>query len=345
MNPSGMRKIAAWAACMIPAAVAPCYAAAPAQIQITAADLAAGQFPTIPAFTDRMGVLFRQGAARPASAAIPTIPAVTFGYYPADVSNPRHNPTLQSVTFHDIFINPLNPASGVFLQGPDGPAIEDVDAFLNNLDNSDFIHLTDQYTGNPNPSRSVGQPGVVNYEVTRSTLYDADVAILVHAAARTFGAGYGAMYHILFSQGTDVCTANGPTGVACYSPDNPSTFFFCGYHGYFNFPDLGHVIFSVEPYANVRGCSAPAGTTPNTPAVDSMANVLSHETFEAISDPDLNAWGNRLGILNGAEIGDECVFVFAIPPVSLNGKPYQIQSEYSNFYHACSWTSSGAPAP
>jgi hypothetical protein len=56
-----------------------------------------------------------------------------------------------------------------------------------------------------------------------------------------------------------------------------------------DFSDIGHVLFSVEPYQNVPGCSV--GTpSPNGVVVDSQASVLSHEMFETITDPDGTAW-------------------------------------------------------
>jgi hypothetical protein len=80
-------------------------------------------------------------------------------------------------------------------------------------------------------------------------------------------------------------------------------------------------------------------------------NVLSHETFETITDPDSTAWWNSLDNgLFGEEIGDECSFLIFFrnpsppPPVlvffdpsdlTLNGKPYAAQPEYNNAAHAC----------
>lgn len=322
------------------------YAAPPIEIDITGADLAAGQFLQNPLFSSiKMGPL-REGASA-AKAAAPTIPAVTFGYYPADLQNPLHGPTLPTVTSHNIFINPVTISPGVLGQSATGPSTVDADTFLGFLYGSDMIHILDQYTG-PG-TKTVGQSAFIPYGATRTTLDDADIAVLVHAAARTFGTGYSQIQHIFFSQGTDVCTSNGGNSEVCYSPDVPQTFVFCGFHGYLDFKDIGHVIFSVEPYENVSGCAnltivSLPGLNPNGVAVDSMASVLSHETFEAFSDPDIDAWYNHFGAFGGNEIGDECAFVFSLPPVSLNGQQYQIQSEYSNVFHACSW-STGAPTP
>ena len=52
-------------------------------------------------------------------------------------------------------------------------------------------------------------------------------------------------------------------------------------------------------------------TGPNSPATgvggaDGLINVLSHEQFEAITDPDLNAWFDT----SGQENSDKCNFNF-----------------------------------
>jgi hypothetical protein len=333
-------KLAANLALTIFGALGTIYAGtAPAQITITGADLAAAQGVYNSVLASGQGILYAQGAARPASTfAPPMIPAVTFGFYPGDVQNPNNNPTLKNLTVHDIFVNPFQPSPGMYSQGSaGGPTLTDADNFSANLFASNFIHVSDQYTGDPAAVRTVGQAGVITYTVYRTTYSDNDIAILVHAAARTFGSGPNQLFHIYFAQGTDVCVSG---GTQCYSPDVPSTFYFCGFHDNFNFADLGRVVYSAEPYANVNGCAvptSPAGISPNGPAIDSMANVVGHETFEAITDPLVNAWYNHFGPFAGNEIADECAFVFAIPSVVLNGSPYQVQSVYSNYYHACSW--------
>jgi hypothetical protein len=61
--------------------------------------------------------------------------------------------------------------------------------------------------------------------------------------------------------------------------------------------------------------------------------------FESITDPDINTGFRALnsGAVQGSEIGDLCGGVlFGIFP--LDSKKYEIQLEYSNFYHACAST-------
>jgi hypothetical protein len=99
----------------------------------------------------------------------------------------------------------------------------------------------------------------------------------------------------------------------------------------------------VEPFQNVDGCqSFPGG--PNGQLADSTNNVLSHETFETITDPDGTAWWNSADNgLYGQEIGDECSFLLFTPTAvyfdpsieRLDGALYAAQPEYNNQRHAC----------
>jgi hypothetical protein len=86
---------------------------------------------------------------------------------------------------------------------------------------------------------------------------------------------------------------------------------YCGWHTH---ATLGGSDIKYSFVGNVDRC--PSGceiqtTGPNSAAtgqggIDGMANVLSHELEEAISDPDLNAWFDS----SGAENGDKCNFNF-----------------------------------
>lgn len=77
--------------------------------------------------------------------------------------------------------------------------------------------------------------------------------------------------------------------------------------------------------------------TPNGVLVDSMSNMLSHETFETITDPGpaFTGWWSFNSPYNN-EIGDTCESIyFLYVPFEVFEKPYYIQPEYSNKYHAC----------
>jgi hypothetical protein len=269
--------------------------------------------------------------------------------YPADLQY-QGGPVAVSMKNHLIF---LHPNGGCTIDSCWG----DPGRFLRDLFRSDFIHVVDQYTGSTaNDRYTVAQEAThINYTPPNQPFTDADIEAIVHAVVvsredddRGFATGYGNEYHVFLPPGQDECFTS--TFTRCYSPDKPSTFVFCAYHGSANFPDIGHVLYSVEPFQNVRGCSSRPGT-PNGQLTDSTNNVLSHETFETITDPDGTAWWNSLNNgLRGAEIGDECSFIIFIanpnppPPllvfldpsnVTLNGRPYAAQPEYNNAAHAC----------
>lgn len=225
------------------------------------------------------------------------------------------------------------------------------EGFLKDLGRSEFIHVADQYIGLFASDRyTVGSHTKIGYTPTPATapLTDHDMRAIVHfVASATGNTGYGHIYHVFLPPGQDECFGPlSPAGNgACYSPDNPNNFFFCGYHSHVNFKDIGHVLYSVEPFQNVDGCNVKPGTA-NGQLIDSTNNTLSHELFETITDPDGSAWFNFTSVaLGGAEIGDECSFFTLVPPSSFFFDPstfkvgphqYAVQPEYSNVDHACS---------
>ena len=257
--------------------------------------------------------------------------------YPGDMQF-HGGPTVDNMVSHAIYMQ-LN---GVC---PVASCWGNPETFLSDLGKSDFIHVLDQYVGLHGDNRyTSGGHAFVSFTPQSTPFTDADMLTVVHAVATKTGlTGYGHEYHVFLPQGTDECFDS--TDSQCYSPDNPSTFFFCAYHGSVDFPDIGHVLYSVEPYQNVNGCSVKPGT-PNGVLVDSTNSTLSHELHETISDPDLDAWWNLLSNAdNGDEIGDECEFLkfdssgnylgFDPSVIVANGHKYAIQPEYSNLGHAC----------
>jgi hypothetical protein len=216
--------------------------------------------------------------------------------------------------------------------------------FLKDLAGSEFIHIADQYTGrNSNNQYILGAGATINVTLPQRPLTDLDMLAIVHAvASQTHQTGYDHIYHVFLPPGTDECFDS--TFTICYSPDKPATFFFCAYHSSVDFTDIGHVLYSVEPFQNVPGCNVSPGS-PNGQLTDSTDSVLSHELFETITDPNGTGWWNtESNELFGDEIADECIFLiftpvgaFFDPPVFNIGKNrYAVQMEYNNFIHACS---------
>jgi hypothetical protein len=258
--------------------------------------------------------------------------------YPGDLSY-LGGPVVESAESHAIYMLPNGHCPIPQCWGnPEG--------FLRDLGRSDFIHLVDQYIGLSGDDRYTVAPRTkIRYTPPAAPFTDNDMLAVVHAvASATMQTGYGHIYHVFLPPGQDECFT--ATDGVCYSPDNPNTFFFCAYHGSVDFTDIGHVLYSVEPYQNVGGCSVKPGT-PNGQVIDSTNNSLSHETIETITDPDGDAWINfSLVVLAGSEIGDECSFFIILPPApgtayfdpfsfEIGNHDYAVQPEYSNSDHDC----------
>jgi hypothetical protein len=246
-------------------------------------------------------------------------------------------PVVYAAESHPIYLQPNGNCPIPACWGDPG-------GFLKSLGDSDFIHLADQYVGlSANHRYTKGLSLHAAYTPPGVPLTDADLEALVHAAvvATGFG-GYTHIYHVFLPPGQDECFDS--TFTFCYSPDNPSSFAFCAYHSSVDFQDVGHVLYTVEPFQDVPGCQSVPGT-PNGQLVDSTNYALAHETFETITDPDGDAWINFSAVvLAGEEIGDECDFftvigtnVYGDPFVyEINGKLYATQPMYSNALHGCS---------
>lgn len=136
-------------------------------------------------------------------------------------------------------------------------------------------------------------------------------------------------------------------GQACSFPNNANNGF-CAYHSftpYFggsNSPNYAPYIYA----ANNSNCSYlptfDSGAAPyGDQAADAVINSLSHEQFEAVTDPETRGWYD--GDPSGGEIGDKCETSFGSvnwdgSTVTLNhGHSYALQEEYSDRASSCAY--------
>lgn len=239
--------------------------------------------------------------------------------YPADLSRGRGH-VMRSAASYDIYVNCANPTA----------CWGDVEPFLTNLTGSAFAGLLGQYTGSAPSAYTFAGSSSVQWP-DYSEIGENDLLAIVHSvAAATQRTGYGVVYHVFLPKGTDTCF---DYSASCYSPDYRPTFAFCAYHSSVEFSDIGHVIYSVEPYQDVNGCSTSA--SPGASALtNSTASTLGHELFESITDPDPDTgWFNNTF---GDEVADICETYLA--SVTLNGTKYLLQPMYSNRVHGCTQT-------
>ncbi len=222
-------------------------------------------------------------------------------------------------------------------------AFGDPKGFEEHFSYSNMIHIMDQYVGVTTNNRYdwAGDVGVSYSTIT--TLGDNDLLSIVHAVAKAEGgAGYHRIFHIFLPKGENYCSTGTilPLGACNASVTSPNPAF-CAFHDSVVFSDLGETIFTFEPYQDLNFCNVNSGGNPSAPTPngiqnDSTYSTLSHETSEAITDPDpfipgLAWYDNNVGV-NG-EIGDLCAYLSAT--TNLDGKLYKIQREYSNHVHGC----------
>lgn len=203
--------------------------------------------------------------------------------------------------------------------------------FLNDLDGSNMMHIVDQY--NAAGTYAFGGDLPTTYD-TSNQLQDQDIYNILYTVItqNNLPTGYGSEFHIFLGSGVQQCSQ---AAGGCYAQD------YCAYHGSNDWSDIGHVLYSVEGYQDIQGCQISSGSSsPNGSLVDSTSSTLSHEMFETITDPDVAA--NNLAWYNqqGGEIGDLCAPAAGVATgsVQLGNDTYEIQSEYDNNVHDCSWT-------
>ena len=92
---------------------------------------------------------------------------------------------------------------------------------------------------------------------------------------------------------------------------------FCGYHGHFTYNGVD-IKYASFPYTNCSACKLSSLSI-----VDMLTIVTSHEIREAVTDPDLNAWGDAAGY----EADDKCAW-HNLYQMANGG--FWVQPEFSN---------------
>ena len=125
-----------------------------------------------------------------------------------------------------------------------------------------------------------------------------------------------------------------PQGIyLVYTTNFPAKAAYCGWHGAGSVNKAPFTVSYLPNLTTVAGCAAtylPSYlSSTNTLGVDSVVNVTSHELYETVTDPQLNAWYDS----TGQEIGDKCAWTTSTKVVA--GKTFTIQQEWSNIAKAC----------
>ena len=204
-------------------------------------------------------------------------------------------------------------------------ASQGLDAFLESLDESNYLALADQYMFGAR-ARTRFRGNLFDYSPPPTATYDASGNDLMPAeackvlAANNITPDSNAVYVIF--------TSNYPEQLAALGA--------CAYHGYGACP--GGTIIHTALVPNFTGALSACGTnedplfTPSrhTEGTRAMVSTTAHEFMEAITDPNFDAWYSS----NGSEVGDPCAYVY-VTPVQLDGGSWKLQDIWSNQANGC----------
>jgi len=256
-------------------------------------------------------------------------------------------PVMTSFTAYLIFWLP----DGVHFSSPvsDENYERVITQYFEDIGGSPFYNIVTQYAavnGTPSNEATLGGTIVDTRPYPRAgtaadPLLDADIQTEVHRiiTAQGWPTGFGAMYFVF--TGSDVQSCMDPAHSSC----SQSTY--CAYH--YSFGIAGQpVIYANMPDAYSLGDCGFANVT-GDPAADTILSIVSHEHFEAVTDPLTIPHAAWLHDDITGEIGDLCAYTFGptgysptTPNVYLNGHPYRLQQEWSNSVSGCALSLCGA---
>jgi hypothetical protein len=181
-------------------------------------------------------------------------------------------------------------------------------------------------TGNPYPHAGTAADPLLDADI------EAEVQRAIIAMAWPNG-GNDAEFLVLTASGVESCLTASKKSCTPGVPGVAANQQYLGYHSFIGTSST--IIYANLPYAATW---ASLGLSPNgVPDADLEIVVASHEQFESITDPTLDAWSSDA---DGAEIGDKCAGNYGTVAadgsnVALNGNPYIVQAEWSNAQAGC----------
>jgi hypothetical protein len=201
--------------------------------------------------------------------------------------------------------------------------------FVTNLSGSGYEHINTTYYSNAgHVSGLLNYAGSTNdnYSQGATNLTDGNIATVVSTAITSGKLPLDAngLYMVLTS-------ADVTKGGFCSQ--------YCGWHTHQSVSGTDVKYAFVGNADQCPTACAAQTTSPNgNSGADAMASIIAHESEEAISDPDLNAWSDR----RGNENADKCAWTFGTQSTASNGSKYNITLGTHQYLIQQNWVNSGA---
>ncbi len=178
-------------------------------------------------------------------------------------------------------------------------------------------------------------------------LLDSDIQAEVERAIVANGwpnGGLNAVFFVFTAKGVESCADAVDCTIGTAHP------VYCAYHSGFFSGASDVILYANMPYAGTWNfgypytCGNVSPSPNNNPDADEEISIVSHEQFEAVTDPIGDAWYDG----TGNEIGDKCAYNFGSVSangsnVTLNGDPYIVQQEWSNAAGGCALAYGSVP--
>ncbi len=154
----------------------------------------------------------------------------------------------------------------------------------------------------PTPTASGCTTGTGYSNCVTDAQIQAEVTRLIRTRPLPAGIGPNApIYFVITPKDTNICGS----GLGCASNGD-----FCAYHSSFIdgsndvlYSPVPFIVWTVNPTKGCQADGTSAYQSPNSDPADNIADDLSHELDETITDPLLDAWYNTDG---GNEVADNC---------------------------------------
>jgi len=209
------------------------------------------------------------------------------------------------------------------LASPDSTYAQTVIAFRNQYGTTPEFNVITQYyqnlgSGNQLITLSNLGTGTADWfdpSTPPTNVTDAAVQGEVQRYLATHTVDYNTIYEVFTPRAS---YSSSGTSTSCGGPHLS----YCAYHSYYG-SGATAVKYSIQPYPSCAGCSVSGWTD-----AQNQEHFVSHETREAVTDQQLNAWFDR----SGNEADDKCAWSPA-PFLGTGGFGYQY--EWSNAARGC----------